>query len=330
MTVLWCGGEDVDFPNGAAVSYQTSTNCRYDAYSRVAIETTGGTGKSVAFPGGAVTSCWLHAVIYLTNPGGFSGEKYIGLGKSGTDYSVGIGNNGADGTLVDIFKFDGATKTVLATSASSVFPGVATKFTIDMQVIDYGASATVNVYIGGSSTAAVTYSGDVTVGGNTNVDSVFIYQAGGGHCVKSEIIVSSSDTRSCRLCTLSINAAGSTNAWTGSATDIDELTNSTVDVVFSDTTGAKISMNLTESPVSASFCVGAIKELARALRTDDSTPLSLNLGIISGTVVDINNTAALSTGWVSYERLMVVNPITGDPFSFAETSAIELVFAPSA
>jgi hypothetical protein len=135
---------------------------------------------------------------------------------------IGISSNTSKQALQ---KYDGSKLTTLATAGTSLFPSNNALYTfkLDMQVISYGSTATVNVYVNGA--LHINYSGNVTVSGLSKLDAFGVgnFTTRGNPLLKvSEIITADEDTRSMSLVTLAPNAAGSTDNWTGAYTDVSE------------------------------------------------------------------------------------------------------------
>ena len=192
-----------------------------------------------------------------------------------------------------------------------------------MQVVDYGETGTVNIYTNGS--LVISYTGDIRFGAPAvHLDCVILGMQGNNFVYLSEIIVSDTDTRNMSLVTLYPSAAGDVSDWTGAYTNIDELGIDDADLIYDNTDGHQAMFALSNLPA-GSFSVLAVKESVRACRASDSTPTSLDIGIKSGATVDVDDNHALTTTWTSYERLMLVNPVTGNAFTPTEIDGLQMV-----
>lgn len=314
MSILWCGGEDVDFP--VFTGCWMSSGPRRAGYDRCSISiSSAAAAKSAPFPGGAVTSAWLSFRYYAGYP--HANDCFCGLGASATASSgLYVGLDSATATKIALWKYNGTTWTQLASETGTSL----TDGKIHMELINYGANAIVRVYF--NSVLIITYEGDVTVAGVTNVDSVFLGPVAIVIYI-TEIIVSTTDTRNMSLVTTYPSAAGDTLDWTGAYTTVDEDTINDADVAYDNTDGHQALYNLSNLPA-GNFSVLAMKEVVRACKSSDSTPTRLNLGIKSGGTVDVADTKTLTTSWASYERYMAVNPVTGVAFTPAEIDALQL------
>jgi len=254
--------------------------------------------------------------------------RLCGLGNSSTAKSgLYVGNDSSTAAKVALIKYDGTTATTLATESGTSL-SASTIHKIDMHLTSYGASASVDVYVDGS--LVISYTGNVSVSGVSNVDSVFIGSISTStNADISEIIVADSDTRNMSLVTNYLNAVGDSNAWTGAYTDIDEAAINDADLIYDNTDGHQALFGLHELP-SGNFSVLAVKEAIRACKSSDSTPTSINLGVKSGGTVNVSDNHSLSTSWDTKERYMLTNPVTGNPFTASEVDSLQLALEAAA
>lgn len=265
----------------------------------------GGLLKSTLYPGGAVTTAWLSGRVYT--PSAFNTSTlFLGVGLSGTNSGLFVGTNSTTSNKVSLLKYDGTTKTVLASE-----PGTSLVINflhrVDMQITSYGASATVNVYLDG--TLLITFTGNVTVSGMSNFDSVFVSRFTNATVV-SEVIVADEDSRSFSLVTMAPNANGTTQQWTGAVTDVNPTTINDANANFTNTAAQDQQYNLIDLPAGA-FNIKACKIAARAMHTSGSTATGVQLGVNSGGTVNVGSTNSLTTAFTTYERYLATNPVSG-------------------
>ena len=197
--ILWCGGEDIDFLSAPAVSVSLTAAAFRAAYARCGVYQNGMNtiAASNPFPAGPVTSAWLSARVYGANNFGsasYPTQRAIGFGLSGTNKAlfVGSASGSNNGNKLALCKYDGTTTTQLAAEGgASLAP--TTQYCLNVQVVNFGVAATVNVYLNGA--LLIAYTGDVTVSGMTSFDSVFLARITDGYLIASEIIVADEDTR---------------------------------------------------------------------------------------------------------------------------------------
>lgn len=310
--ILWMGGEDVDFPNGGSVCTIGVNRAGYGRHSVVLCNSSNPAFSNI-FPGGAVTSVWLSAQIY----GGSANDLSIGLSKSGTTSSLALGF-GTSGSKLALYKLDGATATLLATETGNSVISAINKF--DMQVTNYGATATVNVYFNGAATSVISYTGNVVAGAATNLDRVILKATSGIYV--SEVIVSDSDTRKMSLVTLAPNAAGDLNQWTGAFTNVNPTTANDASVVSTATSGNIFQANLINLPT-GTFNVLGVKASARATQTGAGIT-GLSLGVKTNATNNVPAAVTQAATWGTTETYYPTNPITVAPWTTTEINALQV------
>jgi hypothetical protein len=318
MNILWAGGEDIDFLtlNGANI---TTANARA-GWSRVMIQMPNSANivaRSLPFSGGAVTSAWLSFRLFYNYPS--ANLLFAGFGLSGTSNWLGVGGNG---TQLQLCTYNGGTRTLLSSEIGATLISPAMN-RIDMQVTNYGASATVNVYL--NSNLVISFTGDVRGTGMTNFDSVFIvngpnYQPN----YFSEFIVADSDTRALLgLQTLALTGAGTTAAWTNNTyTNINGTIFSDTNPTYVNTAAAD--QEYTVGPVTPQVCsVVAVVQNARMAASAGSTPTHVKMGYGSAGAGYFGSGAQKTpgVGFAPYQQIDQTNPITGVAFTRADLTA---------
>lgn len=323
MNLLWYGAEDIDFPNGITT---IAANNPRPTYSRVGLEssvTGNGSAVSTLFPGGAVTSCWLHCWIQINSASGAS-LRHIGLVRSGATQGTGIWiGSGSTSSRLALFTYNGTTLTQLVMGSTDVIPSSTVQtYQLDLQVINFGASATLNLYVNG--TLYCTYSGSVTVGGITNLDSVAIYGRQNNSFGASEFIVADGDTRSLSLATCAPNGNGTTQNWSNPAyTNFNPTAINDANSTFTNATGQDEQATLTDLP-SGTFAVLGIKVAARAMATSGSTPTGVELGVNSSGTIGVGPSHTLTTAFTTYEDYFTNDPATGAPYLVSAINALQI------
>lgn len=328
MSILWCGGEDIDFPiGGITLTPNTANTTRFrPTYSRCSLNNTSSTlaARSNAFPGGAVTSAWITFQQY--NNGGGVNLKGIAFGLSGTQKSLGVGLSTASNTRLSLFKWDGTTRTQLAAESGNSIPS-GTLVRIDMQVINYGATATVNVYVNGA--LVINFTGDVTLSGMTNFDCVTLLEDNTVSMYVSEIIVSDLDTRSLQgLATLALTGAGTTNSWTNPTfTNINAAAFVDTTPTNSNTAAQDNEYNVTDLPT-GTFSVLAVKETIRAAVSSTPTATQIKMGYKNGASIAFGTgaTKTPAAAYGSLEQMDATDPTTGNAWLQADMNALQVDF----
>lgn len=300
MNILWCGGEDIDFPFGDVPSFSITTGRSRvaDGWSRGALGTTTESDiRSMVFPGGKVTSCWLSVWVYIS---GVANKRIVGLTDSdnpgkGIFFGIGSATN-----KFGLMKFDGTTQTVLASQVDTMAV-TATLLKVCMQIISYGASATINLYVSGS--LVLTYSGDISISGVSGFDQVAFRAGGAGYTVQiSECIVADGDIRASELHTRISTSTDGDSEWDGTHEDIDEITISDADSISTNAADEDALLGLTSLPA-GDYAVDAVRIAARAIAPSGATANKLLLGIESNGTPDLDSGQNVGTGWATYQRI---------------------------
>lgn len=314
MSILWAGGEDIDFTAGAA-PLVILTNFR-SGYARCALRSVGGAWLSGnVFPGGAVTSCWVS--MYVGKPGGANTNEWFGgIGKAGTSNCIFVGIDNSNAGKIALY-----TPSAKLAVESTTSGAAAHRF--DIQVINFGASGTVNVYCDGA--LIITFTGNLVTGGITNLDSVFVNCSNGSdQWCASEFIVADEDTRAfIGLVTMAPTGAGTTDQWTGAYTDVNETTNSDATTVYTNTATQDEQFNVTDVPA-GNFGVKAVVVNARVTSPAGSTATKVALGFNSGGSVAVGTSQTATTAWELKQQIFAQNPVTSADWTLASMNALQL------
>lgn len=175
-----------------------------------------------------------------------------------------------------------------------------------MQIVSYGASATVNLFVGG--VLVLTYTGSISLTGVSNLDQVWL--AGNANAIVgySQVLVADEDTRALIVTNLAPTSDGTTHSWTGaySTVNLTAFTDATPN--YTNTSAQDQQSNVTDLPTGA-FVIRAVKIAARALKSASSTPTKLRLGYNDGGTVAFGGAAqSLTAAWATYEQLDLLNP----------------------
>lgn len=333
MTILWCGGEDIDFPLGTGIGVGGGGSSYYrTAYARCAVYNQNGSGlgscRTLSFAGGSLTSFWLHYKVY----GGFSNTsiKWVGVSLNSAANGAGLylGNDSSNNAKLVLYKFDGTSYTAVASETGSSFSfGVLHQ--LDMQVTNFGASSVVAVYIDGS--LVISFSGSITISGVTAFDCCSIIQNGSGayfYGASSEIIVADADTRGLSVMTMAPSAAGDTNNWTGAYTAVNPVTINDSSTIVVNTTGQDFEANLTDL-VSGTWQIRAVKIAARAELTAGSTPTGIKLGVKTGGTLNVGGAQTPTVAFTTFESLLTQNPVTSAAWVQSDMNALQLALESS-
>lgn len=325
MSVLWCGGEDIDFVTGTPGVDTGATHFR-SGYGRCALFRSSGAVRSNAFPGGAVTNFWVSYRVFLTVA---TGQVPLVMSNSANAVSAGLAVHAGGGSSnqVELVRWDGTTATQIAIETGTSF-SAAVIHRLDIQVVNFGATANVNVWIDGTQVITAT-SVDTRGGSITTVDCVTVGGSGSGNnqVPISEIIVADEDLRAWPgLLTMALTGAGTTNNWTNNTfSNINGTSFSDTNPTSVNTTGQDQQYNVTDTP-SGTFTIKACKITARMAKSASPAVTQVKLGYNSGGSVAFGTgaTKALTTAYATYEQLDATNPVTGNAFTQSEINALQL------
>lgn len=331
MTILFAGGEEGDLiKTSTACIVETSTTIRRSQYNRCALKVatasaTDGWGAKFA----ASTSFWATARMKI-------GGNVFGSGNHGRGFAL------MDGSVIRLYvstpasfagliynqpicliKVDAAgNKTQLATSAT-LFPGPDSLSKFDVQVVNYGTSATVRVYLEG--VQIISYTGDVTTDGATSLNGLRLCAptANNDWFWWSEVIVSTNDTRTLSLATLAPAAAGNAWSWTNSYAAVNEVTLDDTTIASSGTANQIAEATITNSTVPSTSGVVSVVVNARAQKGNTSGPANSSLLVRTGGTDYASPSAALPSGafdLVSYS--WDTNPATSATWAASDLTAV--------
>lgn len=320
--IIWVGGEDFDFPIGSPVCFTTSGGLFRAGYARgaVCVYTCGNISSSVAFTA-PVTSAWFSGRVWKNTAG--TSVRWFGLGKYGTGNSLWVGSSTANHLKIALWKYDGTTWTQLATETGTSLAQAAMN-KIDVELVSYGATATVNVYYNGLASAKITYTGDVTAGGATNLDDIRVSGCTSGFTETdvSELIVSTTDTRLMSAVTLAPTGAGTTNQWSGLFTDVNELSQNDTTLISSSVSGDKFQCQVTDLPVT-NVAIESVRVAVRAAKAGSSIG-GLSPGVFTNAAVSVPAATTLPGAFINLETYYSNNPVTSSPWTPTEINALQL------
>lgn len=320
--ILGAYSEDIHFPNGTTPTNVDTNSGRFRAgYARFAIDNRANFARTLSLVGGAVISAWASARAYAV--GAQTSNMWFGLGLNASgNKGVCIGTDSSSSTKLAIVKYDGSTRTSLATeSGTSLTTGSIIK--LDLQVTGNSGltSCTLTAYVNSTQVATVS-SIDLSALFAT-LDCFILGSNGGGNFVMSEFIVADGDTRTLSVVTHAPTAAGSANNWTGAYTDISENVISDATLNFVNTTAQSVQYNVNDLP-SGTFAVKSVSIASRMAISGANVPTGVKLGLLISATEYLDSAHTLTSTFTTYERLMTTSPATSAAFSMSEINAMQL------
>ena len=348
MTILFVGGEDLDFTFvGNSLAYSSNfvfvdtTAGRFRAgYARYGINfNTNGVGNGAPFNTNYMrailptptTQFWFTGRVYaITGPSsGAAGLRIrdvnglerlrIANTSTGTGGPYSVNTVNTVGTAVSLGN-------TLGGFSSS--PTVADKLDV---FINYVATATVNLVIYINGTLVFTYTGDITTNGITALSMIdmgaFTYVTGFGGgtplAVWSEVIVSTVDTRALNLITQAASANGNTHNWdSGTASNIanNDMTVGDATPNYSLTAGQIQEYTVTPGLPAGNFSIVSVAHKFRGV-TGVVGPSKVDDMIRVGGTDYASSDITMAPGYLTYVNFWNLNPNTGVAWSTADIVA---------
>lgn len=296
MAVIWCGNEDVDFYPNPLDIVTTGTRTDYVRYG-VTLDQ-----QIVSNRFQELTDCWCSVRFWASSTG--SGAPFLQI----RDYDS--GNNIQLCKSSHNLLLRKNTTTLVDSGDIQLSDGNQKK--IDLQLINYGATATVNVFVNG--VKVIEYTGDVSFAGITGFNCIATRPSsssssfGVSRGVTSEFIVATEDTRNMSLKTLAPVAAGDVNEWVGDHTDINEDIANENTYIHTEELDKLFNASLSGMPAVAK--VYTVKAVKLTCRTGQSTAGGIQFGVKTNGV-NYFGTTKDPTIEDTFEEFFHTNPETG-------------------
>lgn len=319
MSIIWCGGEDMDFWGGANYPYiSTDSKYRRTSYSRCSLY--GDNLFCLTYPFSEVNDVWISSQVFLYNgTNSYHDALIFGLADSNNDATFnGFGVRKTDGKMV-LRKCVSGTWSTLATEAGTSMAFGSVK-KIDLY-LKYAEEGIFRGYI--NRQLIVEYTGDLRITDCSGFKHLFLCSSTYSNYVQSsEFIVADEDTRSLNVKTLVPNAVGDVNDWNGSYTDIDEIDLSASDYIDSNIPNNVFTSNLTGLPTSSDWLVKAVRMSARTKGASSGQDTGVQIGIKTNNAFHYGNTIE-SSEWKTEEIIYNENPETLNNFTSEEIDDLQ-------
>jgi hypothetical protein len=336
MSILWCGGEDIDFYYTDFCPDVTTSSGQYrSANARCGLVTANGDN----YLGGANTyDAYSGCDGYYSSPWGdgeqtdfwatFRCSLYNSSGTAYDSYIFFLCNAGSTTNKWGLWKKSGKLWLSKEVSGSwsdiksgentdCVLNGNQEKFDVYIKYDD--TEGEISVYYSGE--LRLSYTGDTTLSGISGLDQCgFLGNYYYLHYAISEVIIADEDTRDMELVTLAPNASGESNTFsTGSYTDVDEVTLNKTDSIWADSNGEAILLNL--GSLSTQRYVRAVK--VNALGINGLSSFGIKTGIKTNSVIYSGETRSCDPSWEPVEALYQKNPATDSYFTSGEINSLQ-------
>lgn len=327
-TILFAGGEDIDFTSIGSVTVSTTAGTFRSGYARAAMQFFGSTpgaldpapNRILTQAVTAQTSLWMHAYLVQTTAVSTTSNVQIMCAYS-PDGVVRLCFRGTGSVgQVKLTKYDSSrTATDLVTCTLGGWPVFSAKTD---WFINYAVSGHSTLYANGVNVCD--YAGDVTTNSTTTLNQFYFGEAVSAQTTNwSEVIISTTDTRDMNLFTCYPNANGTTMAWSGAYTNVNPAT---INDTSSITTGSNnlVAEFTCPSIPSGAFTVPAVASAAR-LQIGGTGPQNFQFvtrpgtgstdyfsGSVAGTVVFSNNF-----------QIQATNPATSASWSLTDITGFQ-------
>lgn len=339
MSILWCGGEDIDFYyTDFCPSVTTSTSGRFrSTNARCGLIMTngnssiGGANTLDAYSGcdgyyshpwddGEQTDFWATFQCGLYNLGGTSAAydsyMFFFCNSESTTNKWGIWKQA--GKLWLRKEVSGTWSNIKSgENTDCVMSANCNKF--DVHVKHDNTEGEISIYFSGE--LRLSYTGDTTLSGETGLDQCgFLGNYYYLHFAISEVIIADEDTRDMELVTLAPDASGESNSFSaGSYTDVDDITLTKTDSMWADSDGEAVLLNL--GSLSTERYIRAVK--VNALGINGLSDFGLKVGIKTNSTIYSGETELCEPGWESVEVLYKKNPATSNYFTSGEINSLQ-------
>lgn len=310
MTLLFAGGEDVDFTStGGSATVATSAGTFRSGYGRCTVGWAGNTsdppvpyGLTPLWPSGQ-SAFWFHAQFYAPTITFNASCIFLTFCDSSNVQRLAIRPTGTTGQLKFSKRNAAGTWTDLVTFSTLVSATTLTQ--LDIQ-INYAVAGSINVYF--ANVLVATYSGDITTDGVTALQYARL-----GNVISSvampwsEVIINTNDTRAMSLVTLTSSTAGTTQSWSGTASNVNQTTINDANFIYS-ASANQIQEYKPGSLPTGSFNVIGVVMSARALK-GASGPANMQFVTRISTTEYTSSSQALTASFANYANyIQETNP----------------------
>lgn len=308
MTILFMGGEMGAFTPSDANAVEFTESATFNSsFARCSV---GGAGSAsyIESPEWTETDdIWIHFEVYQNPPVTSGTQTQIAtfLNAAGTEVArITSDNPSLGGTQTwQLQYWNGSAWTNLGSS----FTSAAGREVVDIHLVTNTASGSGSVYFSGTlrSTGSANLS---TIAGVAQMRGYGKTSGIGMGVALSQVIVADEPTVGWRLFTVPVSGVGATSAWTGSRTEIDEISYSDADFISSGTAD-QVSTFAVTAPTLTGYEVRAVGVSARA-RCGSGGPQNLQLALRSSGADYFSSSLALDVAYGAFVNIWEENPAT--------------------
>lgn len=323
-TILWVGGEDIDFSKLGQTSYDQNTNHIRTVpgqFARGAVGVSGTTagvnanalGNATSFT--ASSTLWFHCQSFYVSVGNNQCTPSIAFtDASGVQrFQVNVTNN----NVIQLVKQDGAGhSTSLVTGVAN--PAFNQLAQIDVAITIGSGNGSFAYYQGGAGGSILaSFSGNTLTDNQTNLTGfVFAGQGNAQATWISEVIVANNDTRSLSLCTGIASGLGNTNTWTvngGSSAwqNVSQwVTSNNINIAVA--TSSQLAEFGVSSLTSGAWAINAVVTSAFALAGTSGGPQHMAHVVRTASTDFSGASQTLGASLANTQQVWQTNPATGN------------------
>jgi len=327
MTVLFVGSEIESFDLYDINQEMVTTAGRHDSdFARGSIELNGGpdgTGIAKDFTG--QTSVWLH---FNVNPEWNADTNYdhpVAILHDTVSGEDTLRLEGLNGNL-HLQYWNGATYTSRQGIADfQLTTDVVQR--VDIECVIHDTTGRFAVYV--NEVLMDEFTGDTNLYASAQVDRIYlkgptIFRTTDEEYWFSEVVVADESTVGWRVATLAPTGVGTTGAWTGLWSDVDEVIADDTDFIDSDTANQVETFATGNLSVAASAMEVVALVVNARVRKGSSGPAQVQLAVNSGVTDYFSATMALDPGFIPIQNIWETDPDTAAPWTVSGVDAVEI------
>ena len=326
-TVLFAGGEDIDFSCIGACTTNSTAGYFRSGYARTTYSATVAssadppTNRFLTPTFTNSSTIWIHAENYSAAAAGTTtANQAIGVYGSGGVRRLLLRGTGTTGQVKISTRNSAGTITDLVTCTSGGWPTSSSLNKLDWY-INYAVAGHTTLYSNG--VQICDYSGDITTDGVTSLSQVDFANPCGGACAGnpiywSEIIVATTDTRDMNLFTCYPAANGTNMAWSGSYTNVNPTTVNDGSAITT-ASAAQVAEFTCPSLPSGQWLVPAVAQSARIqIGTTGPQHFRWIVRPAGGSDYDNGSDESGTTSFGNYYNIWPTNPATSGAWAPAD------------
>ena len=329
MGLIWFGGEEIEMSMYMNLYTDTTASYRRSANARSVLYFGDGGWAYKSFQ--ARQSLWFSARRYRPSGSVGSGGSLVRT----LAFTVGLvdrigfkESQSSSPSAIQLVKYDGAAESAVLAQSQGLLAltgNMVDKWDVCIENFDTD-NCRVRLFV--NNLTFIDYTGKLRNDGDAGLDGFIIrdaLSAGYGYIRWSELMLADEDTRPLQMCYLAMNAAGDVSGFSGGTyTQINEVAVDPSTVLYTNTPNTDFLANVNDTPAPVGgYNIRAVKTAMRHVKGPGAAVNNIQHLIKSGGTIHAGPSAAVDTIANLSERLMEVNPVTGNPWTAAEITALQ-------